>query len=221
LITRTGVEKARYGLRPSTRTPNAPAGLGSGSRSELRPAVRVRVIASLGPLRVFPLMVPESAGVPVPSEVTLMSAGFAVHRGWFGFPMAVAAATAGNLVGSLFAYWVGRSGAPAQLSKPVRTQLASCERVFARRGEWAVFIARLLPLARIFVSLPAGHARVPLVRFVVLTVAGCAMWSAGFVMAGLLAGAGWRAAAGIAGRIGLIGAVTLVLAVAWQMARRG
>src|SRR2546423_5274218 len=61
----------------------------------------------LGPLGVFLLMLPESACIPVPSEATLMCAGFAVRQGWMPFWVAVAAATAGNLAGSLIAYGVG------------------------------------------------------------------------------------------------------------------
>jgi len=97
-----------------------------------------------------------------------------------------------------------------------------CERLFARRGDAAVFIARLLPLARTFVSLPAGHARIPLRRFLPLTLAGCAIWCAGFVLAGDIAGAGWEAVAGVAGRAMLaISALVLVaLALGVRPARR-
>lgn len=157
-------------------------------------------VAQLGPLGVFLLMVPESACVPLPSELTLLSAGFGVHEGWFGFPMAVAAATAGNVVGSVIAYWLGRSGVLDRLPRRGGVAFARCERLFARRGQSTVFIARLLPLARTFVSLPAGHVRVPFWRFVGLTGAGCAIWSVAFVLAGYLAGTGWERVATIAGR---------------------
>src|SRR5947209_1037166 len=66
-------------------------------------------IARFGALAVFVLMVPESACIPVPSEITLLCSGFAVHMGWMSFPLAVLAATGGNLVGSLLAYGVGAS----------------------------------------------------------------------------------------------------------------
>ena len=53
------------------------------------------VIEHFGIIGVFLLMVPESACIPVPSEVTLLFSGFAVHAGWMSFPLAVLAATAG------------------------------------------------------------------------------------------------------------------------------
>jgi membrane protein DedA with SNARE-associated domain len=67
------------------------------------------VIERFGVFGVFLLMVPESACIPVPSEVTLLFSGFAVHQAWMSFPLAVFAATAGNLLGSLLAYGVGAS----------------------------------------------------------------------------------------------------------------
>jgi membrane protein DedA with SNARE-associated domain len=171
-------------------------------------------VAQFGPLGIFLLMVPESACLPLPSELTLLSAGYGVHQGWFSFPVAVAAATAGNLTGSLIAYWLGRRGVLAKLPGRGGAAVARCERLFGRRGSSAVFVARLLPLARTFVSLPAGHVGVPLLRFIVFTIAGCAIWSAAFVLAGALAGTGWHEIATTAGRVSLalatLGFVALV-----------
>jgi membrane protein DedA with SNARE-associated domain len=176
------------------------------------------VVAQLGPLGVFLLMVPESACLPIPSEVTLLTAGFGVHEGWFTFPVAVTAATAGNLTGSLIAYWIGRCGVLSRrpwLRGPVFTH---CERLLSRRGASTVFVARLLPVARTFVSLPAGHARVPLARFVALTIAGCAIWSTAFVLAGALAGNGWARLATAEGRVSL--AVGVLVALGFAVIRR-
>ena len=161
------------------------------------------LVAQLGPLGVFLLMVPESACIPLPSEVTLLSAGFGVHQGWMSFPAAVAMATAGNLVGSLIAYWLGRRQVLTRLPRNGGAVVARCERLLRSRGERTVFTARLLPLARTFVSLPAGHVGIPLRRFVPLTMAGCAIWSSAFVSAGDLAGAGWERLASSAGRVSL------------------
>lgn len=169
------------------------------------------IVLTLGPLGVFLLMVPESACIPVPSEVTLMCAGFAVRSGWMPFWAAVLAATAGNLVGSLIAYGVGRLGSRRSLGPRAARAFASCDRLFARHGERAVFLARLMPLARTFVSLPAGHARVPLGRFAAMTTAGCALWAAAFVLLGALAGAGWES---VAGPLGTVLLVLGVLAIA-------
>jgi membrane protein DedA with SNARE-associated domain len=172
------------------------------------------VIERFGVLGVFLLMVPESACVPVPSEVTLLFSGFAVGRGWLSFPVAVLAATAGNVLGSLLAYALGASGLPTRL--PVaRSLLDRWRPLIEAHGARAVFTARLLPLARSFVSLPAGANRVPLVRFLVLTTLGCLLWAVGFVLAGVLLGEGWAAVSSAAGHVLLVvGVAALVLSLA-------
>jgi membrane protein DedA with SNARE-associated domain len=155
-------------------------------------------------------MVPESACVPLPSEVTLLFSGFAVHQGWMNMPAAVVAATAGNLVGSLIAYALGASHVLNRLPF-VRGALGRWEGLLERHGTRAVFIARLLPLARSFVSLPAGARRVPLTQFVALTALGCALWAAGFIVAGMLAANAWTTLHSVLGRA-LLAVGLLILA---------
>ena len=172
------------------------------------------VIQQFGPLGVFLLMVPESACVPLPSEVTLLFSGFAVHQGWMSLPLAILAATAGNLVGSLLAYAIGARGSLARL--PVAgAAIRRWEGLFDRYGARAVLFARLLPLARTFVSVPAGARRVPMARFIVLTTIGCALWAIGFVATGMLAGGAWSSVNSALGRallaIGLIVLATSLL----------
>jgi membrane protein DedA with SNARE-associated domain len=174
------------------------------------------VIASYGVLGVFALMVPESACIPIPSEVTLLFSGFSVREGWMSFLTAVLAATAGNVVGSLIAYGVGASqvleGLPGAAGLLHRS-----EGLLERHGTRGVLIARLLPLARTFVSLPAGARRVPLPAFVALTAAGSAVWAVGFITIGALAGTAWVTVSSVLGRV-LLGAGLLIVALA--LARR-
>jgi membrane protein DedA with SNARE-associated domain len=141
-------------------------------------------------LPVFLLMIPESAGILIPSETTLIGAGVAVHHGILPLWIAVLAAAAGNVCGSLVAYWAGRSGLLRAGAVKQSRVVASCERLFHRHGTRAVFLGRLLPLARTFISFPAGHVGVPLRRFVLLTAIGCAIWALPFVALGALIGEG-------------------------------
>jgi membrane protein DedA with SNARE-associated domain len=171
------------------------------------------VIEHFGVLGVFLLMVPESACVPLPSEVTLLFSGFAVHEGWMSFPLAVLAATAGNLVGSLLAYALGATHLLERL--PVaRTILRRWDELLEQHGTRAVLIARVLPLARTFVSLPAGARRVPLIPFIALTTIGCALWAVGFIFGGMVAASAWATVGSAAGHALLaIGIVTLAASV--------
>ncbi len=156
-------------------------------------------------------MVPESACVPIPSEVTLLFAGFAISQHWMSFAAAVLAATAGNLAGSLIAYGIGATGLAARVpgARPV---LIRWEGMIDRRGLRAVFLGRLLPLVRTFISLPAGARRLPLAQFTALTALGCALWAAAFVLIGDLSGAAWGSVSSIFGRA-VLGAGILALMV--------
>jgi membrane protein DedA with SNARE-associated domain len=177
------------------------------------------VITRFGLLGVFLLMVPESAGVPIPSEVTLLFSGFAVHQGWMSFPLAVLAATAGNLVGSLMAYGVGATGLTARMPL-VGVQVDRWGALIERRGTSAVFIARLLPLARTFISLPAGGRHVPLGRFVALSTAGCALWAFALVLAGVLAGSAWTVVRAVLSPALLVLGIAVVVATLLFARRR-
>ena len=130
-------------------------------------------------------------------------------------PVAILAATAGNLVGSLIAYGVGASRVLAGVPV-VSGVLGRWEGLIERQGTRAVFTARLLPLARTFVSLPAGAQGVPLVPFVVLTTVGCALWAAGLVLVGLLAGAAWMTVSSVVGKALLVVSLAVVAALVFR-----
>ncbi len=176
------------------------------------------LIENFGALGVFVLMVPESACIPIPSEVTLIFSGVAVHQGWMSFPLALLAATAGNVVGSLLAYALGASGLLVGVPF-VGSVLQRWEGLIDRHGTRAVLSARLMPLARTFVSLPAGARGVPLGSFVALTTLGCAVWAAGFMLVGLFAGAAWGEISSVLGRVLLV--LGLVLLAFSVLHRRG
>ena len=176
------------------------------------------VIQQFGVLGVFLLMVPESACVPIPSEVTLLFSGFAVEQGWMSLPLVVFAATFGNLVGSLLAYALGASQALGRV--PIaRTVLRRWESLLDRYGTRAVFIARLLPLARTFVSLPAGARRMRLRTFILLTTLGCALWALALVLAGVFLGAAWATVDSTLGRALLVIGLLLLAIVTLRIAR--
>jgi membrane protein DedA with SNARE-associated domain len=168
------------------------------------------LIARFGLLGVFLLMVPESACVPLPSEVTLGFSGFAVHQGWMSFPLAALAATAGNLLGSLLAYGLGATQLLRRLPG-ARMVLDRWDHLLERHGTRAVLIARLLPLARTFVSLPAGARRVPLIPFIILTTIGCALWAVALILSGMIAASAWATVDTLIGRA-LLASGLLILA---------
>jgi membrane protein DedA with SNARE-associated domain len=157
----------------------------------------VRTIDHIGLAGVFVLMTLESACVPLPSEATMLFAGFNVADGKWSLLEIVAVGVAGNLVGSWVAYGVGffgrielveRHGSKLHISPK---QLARADAWFERWGGWAVFFSRMLPVVRTFISLPAGVARMPFWRFTLATVLGCIPWVLLLAIIGKAAGSSW------------------------------
>jgi membrane protein DedA with SNARE-associated domain len=157
----------------------------------------VRVINDLGLPGIFALMLAESACIPIPSEATMLFAGFNVHAGHFSLFAAVATGVAANLVGSWIAYAVGYFGRVDLLEKHGAklhikpSHLAWADNWFERYGSAAVFFSRMLPVIRTFISLPAGVARMPFWRFTFLTIAGCIPWILALTLIGKTAGDNW------------------------------
>jgi membrane protein DedA with SNARE-associated domain len=158
----------------------------------------VDVVKALGLPGVFALMVAESACIPVPSEATMLFAGFNVANGEYPLVAAVAVGSVANLVGSWLAYWVGYAGRVDVLEKHGKklhikqSHLEWADRWFERHGDATVFFARMVPLVRTFISLPAGVARMPFWRFTLLTLAGCIPWVLLLTVIGQQAGDHWE-----------------------------
>jgi membrane protein DedA with SNARE-associated domain len=157
----------------------------------------VDVVDAMGLPGVFLLMLAESACIPIPSEATMLFAGFNVSNGEYSLAAATAAGVAGNLVGSWLAYWVGYAGRVDLLEKHgsklhiKKSHLEWADRWFERHGGATVFFARMLPIIRTFISLPAGVARMPFWRFTLLTAAGCVPWVLALTLIGREAGDNW------------------------------
>ena len=168
------------------------------SISERLVNLAVNVIGDLGLFGVFVLMVPESACIPIPSEATMLFAGFNVARGHYPLWEPVAVGVAANVVGSWISYAIGYYGRIDLLEKHgralhvKRSHLDWADRWFARHGDATVFFARMVPIVRTFISLPAGVARMRFSRFTLFTLAGCVPWVFMLALIGREAGANWR-----------------------------
>jgi membrane protein DedA with SNARE-associated domain len=154
---------------------------------------------------IFVLMALGSACIPIPSEVVMLFAGFAVAEpGASGAEHQltmlgiILAGLLGTLVGSWVAYAVGRGGRLELFERHGHhvhmgpAQIERADRWFQRYGEPAVLFGRVIPLVRAFVSLPAGIARMPIGRFTVLTTIGSIPWVVGLAYAGKALGSDWK-----------------------------
>jgi membrane protein DedA with SNARE-associated domain len=156
-----------------------------------------RVVADLGLPGVFVLMFLESACIPIPSEATMLFAGFNVSEGHYSLVVVTLVGAFANLAGSWLAYAVGYYGRVDLIDKhghllfikPHHVRVA--DRWFERHGDATVFFTRMLPVIRTFISLPAGVARMPFLRFSVLTFLGCLPWVFALAFIGKQVGANW------------------------------
>jgi membrane protein DedA with SNARE-associated domain len=186
----------------------------------------------------------ETIVAPIPSEVILPMAGWKVSQSaadpsvvepltglpW-NFLLTVVFATLGSLVGALVGYAIG-----AWLGRPVLDRygryvgigaedLDRADRWFERWGSWAVFLGRMVPLVRTFVSYPAGIARMPIGRFVLFSTLGSLPWNAALIGAGFVVGENYeQIEAAIKPYEYLIYLIVIALVVLvivrWQMGKR-
>jgi membrane protein DedA with SNARE-associated domain len=182
---------------------------------------------------IFALMALSSACIPIPSEVVMLFAGFAVadpsqsasqhHMTMTGV---ILAGLLGTMVGSWVAYGVGRGGrlelferhgdkvhmGPAQIER--------ADRWFQRYGEPAVLFGRVIPLVRAFVSLPAGIAKMPLGRFTVLSLIGTVPWVVALAFAGHALGSDWTSVRKGFEYVDYVIVALLVIGIVYAIVRR-
>ena len=179
------------------------------------------VMLSTGYAGIAILMAIESACIPLPSELIMPFAGYLVYEGAMRLVWVATAGAIGCNLGSLIAYEIGYYGGRPLVEKYgsyillSRRELDWAEHFFTRRGDAAVFIARLLPIIRTFIALPAGVARMPRAKFHLYTFLGSWPWC--FVLAyfGMKLGENWRTMGKYFHQFDAIIGGLLVIAIVW------
>jgi membrane protein DedA with SNARE-associated domain len=172
----------------------------------------IELLGNYGLYAVFLLMLVDAV-LPAASELVMVYAGalasgaFASGVVLFGYEfesglgawiVMVLAGTIGYTIGSVLGWAIGFYGGRPYLDRHGRwlhlspAKLAKAERWFGRWGDWAVFLGRITPVARSFVSIPAGVFRAPLGRYTVLTFAGSTLWCIAFAGIGYAFGTRWE-----------------------------
>ncbi|PZP12963.1 MAG: alkaline phosphatase [Sphingomonas hengshuiensis] len=155
------------------------------------------VISSGGYIGIAVLMAIESACIPLPSEIIMPFAGYLVYKGEMNLYLAATAGAIGCNLGSIIAYEVGKRGGRPLLWRYGKWvligagEIEAADRFFARFGNMAVLIGRLLPAIRSFIAFPAGVARMPLIPFHIYTFVGSWPWCFGLAWLGMVLGEKW------------------------------
>jgi membrane protein DedA with SNARE-associated domain len=169
----------------------------------------------------------ESAGVPLPGETVLITAGALVHRKVLDLGNTLFFGILGAVIGDQIGYWVGRlGGRPFALRwgryafiTPER--LGRAEAFFARHGGRAVFLARFVTGLRVFGALVAGTSRMPWARFALYNVLGGTVWATAAVLLGYFLWASISLVEHWVGRASLVlvAALALALLLRWVYRR--
>ena len=193
----------------------------------------ISLVGTWGLPAIFVPMTGESAGLPISSEIVVPLGGALASQGKLygalGLILVVAVASLANLTGSLIAFWLTRRyGERIVLSRLGRRlglsrgHLRLANRFFDRFGLWAVFVGRLLPIVRTYISFPAGVSKIGYVRFVLATLSGAIPWNFALAYAGYKLGQHYQTVAATLSPfvIPIAIGVVILLAVAWWFGRK-
>jgi membrane protein DedA with SNARE-associated domain len=182
------------------------------------------LVDKLGAVGVGVSILLETVIPPIPSEAVLGAAGVLINQGRMSIVPVILFATLGSILGALFFYGVGAALGPrrshAFLDRLPLVETEDVDRTFAwfeKHGRSAVFLGRMVPIVRSFVSVPAGVVRMPLAQFLVYTALGSLIWNTVLVSLGVAAGDF------IVANLHYLDYVVIavaVLAVAWGVYRR-
>jgi membrane protein DedA with SNARE-associated domain len=187
----------------------------------------VTIMRTLGAPGVGVATALETVFPPVPSEVVLPLAGYTASQGHYSLVAAILCATVGSVVGAFVLYHLGALwGAERLCATAERIPLLHARDVeraiawFGRNGRSAIFLGRLVPGVRSFISIPAGIDRMPLLQFTLYTTAGSLLWNTGLIVAGYELGAQWHRVEAYIGEASVVIYTVLAAALLWFVVRR-
>jgi membrane protein DedA with SNARE-associated domain len=184
----------------------------------------VAIISASAYPGIFLLMMLESMFFPVPSEAVMPFAGFLLVEGtklsWIGI---ITIATMGSLTGSLVSYIVGFYGGEPFVRKFGKfflikeSHLEMSHHFFNTRGQSTIFIARFIPVVRHFISIPAGAAKMNILKFALYTVLGAGIWNSFLMFLGYKLKQNWDTVMSYSHYIDTVIIIVLTVAVGYYL----
>ena len=184
---------------------------------------------------IFVLMMLEGMLLPIPSEVVMVFGGYLLYENELppyslapAFAILLIVGTVGNLVGALLAYLIGDKGGAEFVKlygKKIGISEKTIDRVniwFNKYGEVSVFVTRLVPVFRTFISIPAGLGRMKISKFISFTLIGMVIWDTILIYIGYTLGTRWNSILGISNNLtyAALAAAAIVLVVIYYMAKK-
>ncbi len=190
-------------------------------------------VDTLGYTGVALLMAIENVVLPLPSELIMPLAGFLAGRGYMSLWGVVIAGTIGSVAGGIPVYWVSRKVGEERIAGWIEAHgrwlrirakdIRRADERFKKHGGWAVFLAQMIPAARVLISIPAGIARMNMAWFAITNLAGTLIWCGVLAVAGHQLGVHFRTVATLLRPLvwAALGLLAIVLGVwVWRRRRR-
>lgn len=155
-----------------------------------------QLVIELGAGGIFVATALEYGCFPVSSEILLPFIGYVIAVNGYSLFYTILIATIGGMVGTTCCYLVGRLGGKMFEKLAVRFEgialgVRKAQGIFEKYGKESVFFARLFPIARTYISFPAGLAKMPAVPFLIYTAFGVFLWNTALISAGYFLGSHW------------------------------
>ena len=160
------------------------------------------IINQFGYLGVFLLIAIENIFPPIPSEVVLLFSGFMTTYTELNVVIMIIAATLGSLIGAIVLYYVGKilnkerlkkivSGKVGKILRLKNEDIEKADKWFDTKGNKTVFFCRFIPIVRSLISIPAGMSEMPMLKFLIYTIAGSTIWNTVLIIIGNKVGENW------------------------------
>ena len=163
----------------------------------------VRVVMNqYGYFGIFFLIFIENIFPPIPSEVVLLLGGFMTTKSDLILPLMILFSTLGSVVGAIVLYYVGKilnkerlkkivSGKVGKILRLKTSDIEKADHWFDTKGNKTVFFCRFIPVVRSLISIPAGMAEMPMIKFLVYTTVGSLIWNSVLLVLGNRVGENW------------------------------
>ncbi|MFA6922722.1 MAG: DedA family protein [Bacteroidales bacterium] len=183
----------------------------------------VAFIAKTGYSSIIILMALESMVAPVPSEAVMPFAGFLIVEGKFTFAGVIFFSTLGSIIGSLISYYIGAFGGRPIVEKwgkyllLDKHHLELTEKYFTKKGDITILVCRFIPVVRHLISIPAGIARMNILKFIIFTIIGAGLWNSFLTYIGYVLKSNWKEVMKYSHVVDIFVVVALVAAIAYYV----
>lgn len=186
----------------------------------------INIISSLGYVGISLIVAIEYGCFPMPSEILLPFIGFICYKGVLKYTGTLIASIIGGILGTLFCYTLGYIGGESILNRikikypNSRKSIEASENWFSKYGKLSVLLSRVFPIARTYIAIPAGIAKMDVITFVLYSSLGITLWNTLLITIGYYLGNSWSKLSSILGGYSKIFKLLLAVVIVFIIAKK-